>query len=158
MKLITEIYVHKTLEIFIWYIRPAGRTNISPGNAIFAFLMGPQLALGAPNPYFPCHNSFKYLSKRNKLNVSPPSSSEQSLWIVLNALFSLESLAELFNKAPLVSLLMCFFCSLFQGVPLISQSCFHRGTRQDCCSSLLSSVSSSFPACRFRKRKDKSSS
>ena len=156
MKIITVIYGHKTLEIFIWYIRLAGRTSISPGNAIFAFFfMGPHLALGAPNPYFPCYILFKYMSKRNKRYVSP-SSSQQSVWIVLTILFFLESLAELFNKAPLVSLLMCFsFCCLFQGVLLISQSCFHRGIRQDCCSSFLSSVSSSFPACRFRKRKDK---
>jgi len=70
--------------------------------------MGPHLALGAPNTYFPCYILFKYLSMRNKRNISPPSSSQQPLRIVLTILFFLESLAELFNKAPLVSLLMCF--------------------------------------------------
>jgi hypothetical protein len=34
-------------------IRLAVGTNISPGNARSSFFMGPHLALGALNPYFP---------------------------------------------------------------------------------------------------------
>jgi hypothetical protein len=51
---------------------------------------------------------------------------------------------------------MCFsFCQLSRFLR-ISQGCFHRRISQDCYTSFVSSsVSSSFPACSFRKRTNK---
>jgi hypothetical protein len=43
----TEIYVRRTLVIYVWYKGIKSRARVFPGNAINAILTGPHLALDA---------------------------------------------------------------------------------------------------------------
>ena len=141
-KLSTEMCVHRTSEIIIWYIRLAAGAHISSGSGTCAFFMGPHLALGNWSHTFPA-----------KQNVSPPFSSEQSVWIF--SLLFVRIFCRVIKKAHFPLLLMCSsFCHLCQ-VLLFSQGCFYRRISQDYCSSFLSSIICwSFPICSFRKRSD----
>jgi hypothetical protein len=107
MKSGTDIYVHKTAEIFIWYIRLAVGTNIFPGNARSSFFMGPHLPLGALNPYFPRY-TIAVCVHGNQTKCFP-TIFVWAVWVFLAIfLFFLESLSG-YQKGPLTSLLMFLF-------------------------------------------------
>jgi hypothetical protein len=154
MKSGTDIYVHKPSEIFIWYIRLAVGTNISPGNARSAFFMGPHLTLGALNPYF--HRYAISVCVHGNQTKCFPTIFVWAVWIFLTIfLFFLESLSELSKGASSFPSDVFFLCHLSR-ILLISHGCFHRRMSQDCYISFVSSsVCCSFPACTFRKRTDK---
>lgn len=155
MILSTEIYVHKTSEIFIWYIRLAVATNISPGNASCAFFMGPHLALGTLNPFFPRYTLWVSVHA-NQTKCFPTI----FVWAVClnfpHYFLLLRISCRVIKKALPAPRLMCFsFCHLSRFL-LVLQGCFHWRISQNCCTSFLSSsVCCSFPACSFRKRTDK---
>jgi hypothetical protein len=119
MKCGTEIYIHKTLENLIWYIRLAVGRNISLGNASGVFFMSPHLALGALNPCFPRY-TISVCVHANQTKCFPPLLSEQSVWIFLTIFFFLflDSLSGLSKGAS------CFPSDVFSFLSLISISAY----------------------------------